>query len=227
MSNVLISRIKQRLTETGKTPARVSIDATGAKETLRKILDGTTKNPRIDTIYKIARVLETTPEWLLDVETLSDVAKPAPRAKAEPPSLPMTYELPRDVPILGTAAGSHLKGSFQLNTDPIDYARRPPGLRFAKDIYGLYVEGESMIPQFWPSDLIFANPHKPPGIGDAVVIQCRHPGEGYEATIGLLAKRTERHITLDKHNPKATVDILRETVHAVHKIMTNSELFGL
>lgn len=225
MSTMLISRINQRIRETGKAVQRVSIDATGAKETLRKILDGTTKNPRIDTINKIALALETTPEWLLGVSSLAEAVETPSNGSA--PALPSRSDMPLDVPVLGTAAGSHLKGSFQLTTDPVDYVRRPPALNRTKDIYALYVEGSSMVPQFMPGDLVYVNPHKPAKFGDAVVVQCVNGPENYEATIGLLAKRTEKHVTIDKHNPKDQIEIPRETVHEVHKILTLNELFGV
>lgn len=224
---MLISRINQRLHETGKAPQRVSLEATGAKETLRKILDGTTKNPRIDTIHKIARALDTSTEWLLGVESLAEVASPTKPSRATPPTLPLRQEMPMDVPVMGTAAGSHLRGSFQLSSEPVDYVRRPPALMNARDIYSLFIEGISMIPQYAPGDLIYVNPHKPPHFGDPVIVQCKNGDGTYETTVGILSKRTEKHIVLDKHNPKAQIEILRESIHAMHKVLTLNELFGV
>lgn len=227
MNNMLISRINQKLQETGKAPQRVSIEATGAKETLRKILDGTTRNPRIDTVTKIAAVLGTTPEWLLGVENLRDIVDQSATAKRSAPELPARQSMPLDVPVLGTAAGSHNGGSFQLTPDPVDYVRRPPALLLAKDIYALFVEGVSMIPQYAPGDLIYINPHKPARFGDPVVVQCRKSEDGYESTIGILSRRTEKVIVLQKHNPQAEIEIDRDTINAMHKILTLNELFGM
>ncbi len=223
---MLISRINQRLKETGKAAQRVSIEATGAKETLRKILDGTTKNPRIDTINKIAAALETTPEWLMGVQSLQELVEYNSSQKT-PPTLPPRQSLPLDIPVLGTAAASHNGGSFQITPDPVDYVRRPPALFLAKDIYALFVEGVSMIPQYWPGELIYVTPHKPPRFGDPVVVQCKQIDGSYESTIGLLAKRSETSIILDKHNPQAQISIPRESIHAMHKILTTNELFGV
>lgn len=227
MTKMLISRINQRLKETGKAAQRVSVDATGAKETLRKILDGTTKNPRIDTVHKIARALDVSTEWLLGVDSLDELVQAPVSARPPAPTLPSRHELPMDVPVMGTAAGSHLRGSFQLSPDPVDFVRRPPALTNARDIYALYIEGLSMVPQYAPGDLVYINPHKPPKVGDPVIVQCKNGDGTYETSVGLLAKRTEKFVVLDKHNPKAQVEILRDTVHALHKIMTLNELFGV
>ncbi|ANV25273.1 S24 family peptidase [Agrobacterium pusense] len=229
MSNILISRINQRLGELGKSASRVSIEATGAKETLRKILDGTTKNPRVDTIEKVAAALETTSEWLQGKSeqiSASEVVK----SDVTPASavLPDRQSMPNDVPVMGTAAGSHTKGAFQLLPGPVDYVRRPPALANVRGLYSLFVEGTSMVPQYYPGDLIYVNPNKPARFGDAVVIQCRdHHEDGFEGTIGVYLKRTETHITIQKHNPPAEIKISREIIVNVHKILTMNEIFGV
>lgn len=229
MSNTLINRINQRLGEVGKTASRASLEATGAKETLRKILDGTTKNPRIDTIEKIAAALDTTAEWLQGKsEQSATTATPQPDVSLATSTLPNRQSMPNDVPVMGTAAGSHTKGAFQLLPGPVDYVRRPPALANVRGLYSLFVEGTSMVPQYFPGDLIYVNPNKPARFGDAVVIQCRdHQEGGFEGTIGVYVKRNETHITIQKHNPEAEIRISREVIVNMHKILTLNEIFGV
>ncbi|MBD9390155.1 XRE family transcriptional regulator [Agrobacterium sp. AGB01] len=229
MNNTLIERINQRLKELGKSAQRVSIDATGAKDTVRKILDGTTKNPRVDTVEKIATALDTTAEWLMGKEDKSEATVVAQSELAPAAaSNPQQWIMPNDIPVRGTAAGSLLRGAFQLSSDAIDYVRRPPALMGAKDIYALYVEGVSMEPQYFQGDLIYVHPHKPPRFGDVVVIQCGISHEDTEASIGILTKRTEQAIIITKRNPvNSTVEIKRANVIAVHKVLTTNELFGV
>lgn len=227
MSNVLIERINSRLKDLDKSAQRASLEATGAKDTIRKILDGTTKNPRVDTLAKIAAVLETSPEWLqgADLPPLAPMAD-ARIALVDP--LPARQDMPNDVPVMGTAAGSHTRGAFQLMPGPVDYVRRPPALAKVKGLYSLYVEGTSMEPQYFPGDLIYVNPNKPVKAGDAVVIQCKnHQEDGHEGTIGIYMKRNEQHVTIHKHNPNADINILRETIISMHKVLTINEIFGV
>lgn len=155
-----------------------------------------------------------------------------PRSDATPatqaPPLPSRNGMPLDVPVMGTAAGSLARGAFQLEGGVVDYVRRPPALIGARDIYALYVEGSSMEPQYFPGDLIYVNPHKPPRIGDIVVVQCRngeHTPE--EASLGIYRKRTEKAVTIGKRNPVAEIDLSRDHVKDIHRVLTMNELFGV
>ena len=228
MNNMLILRINQRLATLGISAQAASKRATGAKDTLRKILDGTTKNPRIDTIEKLANVLETTPEWLMAKTDDASL-----NAAGEQQRISQTYsaeaaESGQDVPVLGTAAGSHLRGAFQLMGGYVDMVPRPPALRGAKDIYALYIEGESMHPRYSPGDLIFVHPHTPAVQGDPVVIQSQiTDADPVEATIGILDRRTEKSIVIKKFNPPREIEINRATVRKIHKVLTTNELFGV
>lgn len=185
--------------------------------------------PDQDKLPGLSQLLEIDLEDLLPESKIAGVtplrlATDVRIAEVSPPS---RMQMANDVPVMGTAAGSHLKGAFQFSMDPIDYVRRPPALVGARDVYSLYVEGESMEPEFRPGQLIYVHPHKPPRIGDAVVIQCVMADGSYEATIGIYARRTAEMIAIHKHNPKATIEINRSIVAAIHKVLTTNELFGV
>ena len=235
---MLIDRINQRLKETGKAAQRVSLEATGAKETLRKILDGTTRSPRIDTIQKLAIALQTTPEWLLGASEQRHAdgngidglaAEETTGTLKAAPEFPQRHTMPLDVPVMGTAAGSLLRGAFQLEGGIVDYVRRPPALTGTRDIYALYVEGSSMEPQYFPGDLIYVSPHKPARLGDIVVVQCRN-GEyaTHEATLGIYRRKSTEGIVIAKRNPAGTeVTIVHAHIKAIHRVYTTNELFGV
>lgn len=242
---MLIDRINQRLKETGKSVQGTSVEATGAKETLRKILDGTTRNPRIDTITKIASALGTTTEWLMGgtpagangsteqkaedhVPADALVVPPQIASAAEAPPLPQRHSMPLDIPVMGTAAGSLLRGAFQFEGGVVDYVRRPPALVGARDVYALFVEGSSMEPQYFPGDLIYVNPNRPPRLGDIVVVQCKNgPYAPDEASLGIFRRRTAETLVIAKRNPDSEVIFKHEHVRAVHRVLTMNELFGV
>lgn len=231
MNKILIERLKSLLAQSGISAQRLSIEATGAKDTVRKILDGSTKNPRIDTLFKIATVLGTTTQYLTGEDEGTE-AQPSPSKgngpAAHAPELPIRQSMPLDVPVMGTAAGSHLRGAFQFEGGIVDYVRRPPALTGARDLYALFVEGTSMEPQYFPGDLIYITPHKPPRTGDIVVVQCRNGDHSpEEATLGIFRKTTEKHVVIGKRNPSAEIELTREHVKAIHKVLSNNELFGV
>lgn len=199
---------------------------TGKPDTVRNILRGATQDPKAAVLEGVAAELDTTTDWLLGkTETADIVGKGLRPAEV---NVPVAQEMPNDVPVYGTAAGSHLRGAFQMEAGlTIDYVRRPPGLTGAKDAYALYVEGSSMEPRFGPGELVFVHPHRPPRLGDAVIIQVAvSPGQ-IEASIGFLKRRTAEHVVLGKLNPVAEVQLKREHVTAVHRVLTMNELFGV
>lgn len=176
---------------------------------------------------KLADALGVTADELL----AAGPAAVVPRRELRPAEIdvPPAQTLPNDVPVKGTAAGSHLRGAFQLDVDTIiDWVRRPPALSGARGAYALYVEGSSMEPRYMPGDLVFVHPDRPPRQGDTVVVQVQvGPHQPIEATIGTLLRRTEKAVTIEKLNPKAEVALARNTIRAIHKVLTINELFGV
>lgn len=231
MNKRLIDRLNLLLDKSGKSAQRVSIEATGAKDTLRKILDGTSKNPRSDTLAKIAHVLDTTTAYLMGEESPDLPSTPASRDVSTAPSspqLPPRQSMPLDVPVMGTAAGSLERGAFQFDGGVVDYVRRPPALSGARDIYALYVEGTSMEPQYHAGDLVYVNPHRPARVGDIVVVQCRNGDHSpSEASLGIYRRRTEKVFILGKRNPSSDIELNREHISAIHRVLTTNELFGV
>lgn len=222
---MLISRLKDRLEELQKTAREVSIAATGKPDTVRNILRGATRDPKAAVLDKVAAELETSADWLLGkTDDLTLVGKGLRPADVP---LPMRHEMPNDIPVHGTAAGSHLRGAFQLEGSVVDYVRRPPALIGAKDAYALYIEGTSMEPRFNAGDLVFVHPHRPARPGDAVIVQVAVSQNQIEASIGYLRRRTAEHVVLGKLNPLAEVQLNRSQVTAIHRVLTINELFGV
>lgn len=232
MSDILKTRIEQRLAALGKSARSASLDVSTNADLIRNVLNGKSENPRVDTLEKIAVALDTTPDWLTGrSEDATAAVTGAPRAaelRVADVDLPPVRRLPNDVPVRGTAAGSHLSGAFQLDTDVIEYVRRPPAVFGARDLYALYVEGTSMEPEHRPGDLRFIHPGRPARIGDSVVVQLR-TGEHapIEAMIGHLLRVGGEAVIIGKLNPQATVELKRRHVVAIHKVLTMNDLFGV
>lgn len=159
--------------------------------------------------------------------------KNAPGRDVRPAPLPAfnPQSLPQNVPVMGVAEGALEGGAFQWTSDVIDYVRRPPALANAKNLYALYVVGESMAPQFSPGDLIFVNPNRPAGNGDAVVVQMSEPEDQdvkIEGMIAVLIGPDKGAVRFLKHNPHGTeIEISRSKIRAIHRVLSNNELYGL
>lgn len=227
----LARRLQQLVDASGAAQRAIAQRAGIPESTLRNILNGTSTSPRSDTLGKLAQALDVTEQYLL---TGSDAAAPQatpvlPNARPAPGLvLPANFNLPRDLPALGTAAGSELgRGAFQLSTDVVDYLRRPPALLGVRDAYALYVEGESMSPRFEPGDPIFVHPHRKAQPGDYIVIQ-EPDGSDEErrAFIKRLVKVTGTTLRVQQFNPAGTIDFVIRPGLIWHKVLTDADLWS-
>lgn len=192
---------------------------------IRDIIAGRKKSVASDKMVLVAHALQLDPGALaqgVSVPVKSDVRP------ADIP-VPTRESMPRNVPVFGTVAGSmNGHGSFQLTSDVVDYVARPPGIAAARDVYALYVEGESMTPLFSPGDLVFVNPHKPIRVNDAIIIQEADTQNGLPAAfIKLFKRRTERGIITEQLNPRSEITFLNREGTKLHKVLTLNELFGV
>jgi hypothetical protein len=161
----------------------------------------------------------------------------APHIEAQPNDvLPPRYlEIPRDVPIYSTGLGTFSEDEAIEQTmvdmsDPLDWVRRPPGVADRKGIYGLYIQGESQSPRFEHGELVFADPGRPPMIGDDVVVYLKKEDGDGETLSAILVKRLLRRgpqrVELRQFNPHADFSVDARKVMAIHKVLTNADLWG-
>ncbi len=216
--------VAKRIKELGLEPIPAAKSVGLERGFIRDIIVGRKKSVSSNKITLLAKALQLDPTALSQGESVAL----SPNATNANISLPTNSSMPVDIPVKGTAAGSmDGKGAFQLSDDVIDYVARAPGIAKARDIYALYVVGESMEPRFNAGDLIFVNPHKPVRVNDVVVIQEPNSQNGHPASfIKIFKRRTEKGIVTEQLNPKATITFTNEANPIMHKVLTINELFG-
>lgn len=133
------------------------------------------------------------------------------------------------VPVLGTAAGSIVDKIEGMNIEgPVDFVERPHALRRARDLYAIYVTGDSMSPMHRHGELRFVHPHRVARPGDTVVVHTRNhdndPGQHY---IKILERRTAQALYCRQINPDALLEIPGKFVISVHRVLTLNEIFGV
>lgn len=231
MKTPLALRIEERLASLGTNATAVSLKISDNKDLLRDIINGRTKNPRADTLRKVAAGLECSLEWLMDGD--GEPAPPLLEGRPIPNSRPADVDYPyrssliKDIEVRGTIAGS-MAGAFQFEGGVVDYVARPPGLANAKGVYALYVEGTSMVPEHKPGELRFVSAFKHPNIGDTVAITARYTPDGpYESFIKTLVRRSTSKIIVAQLNPAAQIEFDPQYVVSMHKVLTMNELFGI
>lgn len=229
MPKLLISRIEERLQELRLSKRAASLRVSRNPDLFRSVMrEGDDANPTQRTLELLAEAIE------LPVEDIVASGRPQRRGdevRAAPVRMPNRNEMPNNLGVMGTAAGSIIKdveGFVFFSDMPVDYVRRPPALALVRESYAVFVAGDSMFPAHPAGELRFVNPAKPVAIGDTVIVRTKHwdddPGQLYIKT---LVKRTPDEVILEQLNPVATIRIPRKYVEYVHHVMTMSELFGI
>lgn len=237
--NPLLTRIDARIAEMGLSRAAVSRAAGMEADGLRNLARKASRTPRSENLLRIADVLECDVRWLLtgDDRFRPPPATPRPktavrraaagREPVAPAQATPAESAIRDIPVMGTAAGAVI-GAFHLQPEVIEYAQRPPALAGARDVYAVYVRGNSMVPEHRPGDLRFISPHRPVRPGDSVVLQVQNYPDGpIEAYIKTFVREKNGEIIVEQHNPPGQITFKREHIFAMHRVLTMGELFGL
>lgn len=226
-----IGEILKRYRLAAKLTQKKVADALGVNRVSVTQWENGSAKPSIERLAELAKLFGVSTDALLTGTPLNTVIPIANKKNDVIPAnveLPSRQYMPQDVPVMGTAACNADHGSFKLDASIIDYVRRPPGLLTTKDVYALYVEGDSMEPRFTAGDLVFVHPRKPVRIGDSVVVQiAKSENEPIEAMIAVLSKRTSHEVFLQKYNPNKIIHFDNANIVAIHKILEMTELFGL
>lgn len=139
--------------------------------------------------------------------------------------------LRRDVPVLGTSRGGEGRtpDEFAFNGEIIDYARRPPGIATLREVFALYVVGESMAPWRQPGDLVYCSQARQPRAGDYVVVELRagREGDAPPAILKRLVAMGPSRLTLEQYNPAGTFALDRRKVKQLLRVIDWPELLGV
>lgn len=169
-------------------------------------------------------------------------AGPAAEARhADRPFNPI--DLPRDVPVMGTAAGATLTIESDgrkyriertlVESEAIAYVRRPPAIASNRAIYAMFITGESMVPAHKPGEPVYVDPRRHPRIGEDVVVQLidearedADPAEVVSVLVKTLERQTADFYELSQHNPPLTFRVEKAKVAEIHRIIPLSELLS-
>ncbi len=177
--------------------------------------------PRRQKIAKLAEILRVPVTWILsdDEHLLQNVHNQAQSMQIA--------SLPVDVPVYGVAVGGS-EGDFRFNGQVVDYVRRPPGIANLRNVYALWIFGDSMAPWNKDGDLIYVSPAKPPTTGDYVIVQLHDSADGDPglAMVKLLVGKTPTQLKLAQHNPQREFALPLAKIKSIHKVLSLRELLG-
>lgn len=161
---------------------------------------------------RLAELLEIDQTTLMSQDQIQRIGKPSGTPISRAPEF--SYQ-GRDLPIMGRAQGAN-GDIFTLEGGKVGVTERPSYLIGVEDAFAVYVAGDSMVPRFKPSEMVYVNPHKPPVSGDDVLIEFLD-GTGI---IKELVRLSPTRLSVKQHNPP------KEIVLDIKKIKKISTIQG-
>lgn len=183
-----------------------------------------TTRPDADKLVEIASLYHVDAGMLLAAYNSADIATlPRERTRGQPViGHLVTAEPPgmnaMKLPVFSGAQGG--KGKLIIGTDIVDRVEMPPILRDVQGAYGLMIDGESMIPEFWPGDVAWINPHLRPMRGQNHILYHTPPfGDDAEAIIKRINGWNDREWDLEQWNPHKKFKEFRKEWPICHRVV--------
>jgi phage repressor protein C with HTH and peptisase S24 domain len=213
----LPTNLLRLMDERGFNPRSLSKAAKLNETAVRDIIERRSKNPRRDTLTKLADALRCSLAELLGGEADGFLAQPV--------EIEQRAEMPRNLPVYGNAIGGD-DGAFQMNGETMSYVERPTTLAGVKNAYGVYASGTSMSPRFEPGWLLWVNPVRPVRQGDNVVVQIKPKQEGDPplAFVKVFERRTPNKLVCSQLNPVMDLEWDLKSVVSVHRVVGVGEM---
>jgi transcriptional regulator with XRE-family HTH domain len=139
--------------------------------------------------------------------------------QAEPPTLPQVAQpisADRDFPIYTAAEGG--PGEIIRSTDPVDWWPRPIEVLKVRGAYGMYIVGESMVPEFEPGQVAVINPNLPFVASKPYIFYAEKAGEP-RATVKRLRRATADAWHVLQHNPQREFTLSRNLWTIAHRVV--------
>lgn len=122
---------------------------------------------------------------------------------ARVPALPPVADIygAKDFPIYAAAEGG--PGEILRSVEAVDWWPRPIEVQKVKGAYGMYIVGESMVPEFRPGHVAVINPNLPHIADRSYIFYAETEDGAVRATVKFLRKQTGDGWHVMQHNPPA------------------------
>ncbi|WJW80518.1 XRE family transcriptional regulator [Bartonella sp. TP] len=209
----IAARIESRLKILHKSERQACLEAGLSDSFIRNIRVGKSVSPRIDTLDKLAVVLQTSTAWLCAgqdavVENGNAIIQQGVDF-LEQHSLLQVY---------GQAVGGS-EGEFILNGSPLYDVLCPPSLSNTVGAYAVEIVGDSMSPRYEEGEIAYIDPLHPIRRGDYVVVQLKDNGsDAPHAFIKRYLFKTEYELVLEQFNPPKRIKFPLGQVISMHYV---------
>jgi phage repressor protein C with HTH and peptisase S24 domain len=213
----LRSRIRARLAELDRSPITAAQNVGLERTYIRDFVGGKKDSIRSDKYEQVARALDWTLRDLIgeagevayrDYEKSSvDLADMVDKTRRQ---IEAQQLIPgdklvgaRDFPVYAAAEGG--PGFMIVDTQVMEWVKRPVILEGVPDSYGVLIKGESMVPAYRPNDIALVHPRRPiERDSDVILYDHDHRTGDAKSMIKHLLSFNDRSYKLEQYNPAKT-----------------------
>jgi phage repressor protein C with HTH and peptisase S24 domain len=110
-------------------------------------------------------------------------------------------------------------GMSIVTSDPVEYRPMPPHLGSVLDAYGVFIQGESMVPRYEPGEVVEVAPHRPMRHNIDVVLQSTGEDGERRALVKRLLRWTDTEWHVRQYNPQKDYVLLRSEWPLCHVVV--------
>lgn len=129
-------------------------------------------------------------------------------------------------PVWGTVECGE-DGVFQITEGTaVAWNNTPPALEDIPGLYGVFAEGASMQPRFFPGELLLVNPRRSVSPGRDVIVQLRPKieGDSPRALLKRLVRKNSEEIEVEQYNPPKRRVIKMKDILSIHLVLDRDEM---
>ncbi|MBU6475746.1 MAG: helix-turn-helix transcriptional regulator [Alphaproteobacteria bacterium] len=119
------------------------------------------------------------------------------------------------VPVYGSAAGGLHKGLNLESAAVADWVARHPAQSGIAGAFAVYVFSDAMEPRYFPGELVYVHPGRPPEAGRDCIIEMQNG----DAAIKRYLRQTEDKVRVAQFNPPEEQDIPKDAIRAVYAVV--------
>ena len=119
------------------------------------------------------------------------------------------------VPVYGYAAASLDSNLNLANGEIVDWVIRHPSLNGIRDAFAIYVFSDSMEPRYYPGELVYVHPGRPPERNKDCVVELKN-GDAY---LKRYMAQTDDEICVMQYNPEKNLTFKKSDIQAVYAVV--------
>ncbi|NQW01660.1 MAG: helix-turn-helix domain-containing protein [Rhodospirillales bacterium] len=224
------NRLKEFRNKAGLTQAELAERARIPQRNYLSKLENGTVTLSEKWAIKLAPVLGCTPAELIFTDSEMRHTDPPVNIfpTQTPATIPMASDMKTDLPVFGTVECGD--SDYMEFTDTF-LIKRPPVWIGRDDVYAVRASGESMVPRFFPGEIVLVDTRLKPRRGNDVIVQL-HDGSGdsgiRRAMLKVYIKKSPTLFVFSSYNPDYDqhIEVPVDQVKSVDVVVPAGELLG-